>query len=122
MNRWYMYRKYTSAKAVKPISRDRTGRLLSIAVKRPRWSMSVNMRTCRNVAPPRQLRPSVWKSICNRRSSLVFAVITIANSKNEDMHICIMNQSTRQKLTIQHQYRSYSTINTAQLQTDNETT
>ena len=54
-----MYRKYTEEKAVKIISKDKIAWLLSTAIKYPWVSMSVKTNICRNIAPPKQLRPNV---------------------------------------------------------------
>jgi hypothetical protein len=64
MKRWYTYMKYIMAKAVRSISNVRMAGLLSIAIKYPCCSMSVKTRVWRNIAPPKQLKPKMWKSVC----------------------------------------------------------
>jgi hypothetical protein len=54
-----MYAKYRAEKTVRSISKDKIAGLLSTAMKYPCWSISVNTKSCKNMAPPRQLRPSV---------------------------------------------------------------
>lgn len=44
-------------------------------MKYPCWSMSAKTRIWRNMAPPRQLKPKVWKRTRIRRSSFVSAFI-----------------------------------------------
>jgi len=59
MKRWYMYAKYVAENTVRSISKERIAGLFSTAMKYPCWSMSVKTKSCRNIAPPRQLKPSV---------------------------------------------------------------
>jgi hypothetical protein len=54
-----MYMKYMEEKAVNSISKAKIAWLLSTAMKYPWVSMSVKTNICRNIAPPRQLRPNV---------------------------------------------------------------
>jgi hypothetical protein len=54
-----MYAKYMAENTVKSISKERIAELFSTAMKYPCWSMSVKTKSCRNIAPPRQLKPSV---------------------------------------------------------------
>jgi hypothetical protein len=88
-----MYTKYTRAKAVRTISNAKMVGLFSTALKYPCCSMSAKTSVWRNMAPPKQLKPSVWNSVCMRRSCLAFvAFIIIANSKSKDADLCVMNQ------------------------------
>jgi len=57
-----MYRKYNTAKAVKASSNERITVFCSIAMKYPRETMSLKTRICKNIAPPKQLNPKLWKA------------------------------------------------------------
>jgi hypothetical protein len=61
----------------------------------------VNTRTCRNMAPPRQLKPKVWKSACIRRVGRAVAFILIVNVMSYYAHLYVANPSTRQDLLIE---------------------
>jgi len=64
---------------VKSISRVKMSGFFSTAMKYPRWSMSVKTKSWRKIAPPKQLKPNVWKSSCLFRSGLVKAFMFIVN-------------------------------------------
>lgn len=96
-----MYAKYIAEKTVKSISNDKIAGLLSTAMKYPCWSMSVNTKSCKNMAPPRQLNPKVWKRTCARRFGRAVAFISIVNIKSYYVHLYVANPSTRQNLMIE---------------------
>jgi len=49
------------AKAVSTTSKLSIVVFCSIAMKYPCWAMPVKTSVCRNMAPPKQLKPNVWK-------------------------------------------------------------
>ena len=77
----------------------------STAMKYPCWSMSVKTNTCRNIAPPMQLKPKVWKSTWIRRSGLGAVFMIIVNVKSYYFNLYVVNPSTRQSLIIHPQYQ-----------------
>ena len=51
------------AKTVRTTSKLSMAEFCSTAVKYPCWAMPAKTRVCRNMAPPRQLKPNVWKTM-----------------------------------------------------------